>query len=98
MDVQTKRVAHTMWEKGRAYTRREYYVLLRLGPEDAESLEAAHEGAVTKELYSVPVQTGLERFEGGLGEVRVSMQKTPTWRKIPFASQGRAHRLRGPRG
>jgi hypothetical protein len=29
---------------------------------------------VTKELYSVPVQTGLERFEGGLVAVRVSMQ------------------------
>jgi hypothetical protein len=62
MDVQTKRVAHTMWEKGRAYTRREYYILLRIGPEDTEFLEAVHEGAVTKELYGVPVQTGLKRF------------------------------------
>lgn len=74
MDVQTKRVAYTMWEKSCAYARREYCLLLRLGPEDAEFLEATHESAVTKELYSVPVQTGLERFEGGLVAVRVSMQ------------------------
>lgn len=75
MDVQTKRVADAMWEKGRAYTRREYCVLLRPGPEDTEFLEAMHEGAVAKELNSVPVQTGLERFEGGLEEVRVSTQR-----------------------
>lgn len=82
MDVQAKRVAYAMWEKGRAHTRREYCVLLRLGPEDTEFLEATHEGAVTKELNSVPVQTGLERFEGSLGEVRVSMQRGSSMAKI----------------
>jgi hypothetical protein len=51
---------------------------------------------VTKELHCVPVQSRLERLEGSLGEVGTSCGGTRTVKDVPFASQGRARRLRGP--
>ena len=85
-----------MRKKRRAYTGREYYGFFRLGPEDAKFLEAAHQNAVTKELHCVPVQSRLERLERSLGEVGTSCGGTRTVKDVPFASQGRARRLRGP--
>jgi hypothetical protein len=55
MDIQSKRVAYAMREKRCAYTGRKYSGFLRLGPKDAEFLEAAHKNTVAKELHRIPV-------------------------------------------
>ena len=76
MDIQSKRVAYAMREKRCTYTGRKYCGFLRLGPKDAEFLEAAHQNTVAKELHGIPVQFRLEHFEGGLKEIGASFEGT----------------------
>ena len=76
MDIQSKGVAYAMREKRCAYTGPKYCDFLRIGPKDAEFLEAAHQNTVAKELHRIPVQFRFEHFEGGLGEIGASFEGT----------------------